>query len=264
MASNLLIGYPVIPHAATSMSLLLDSGSTYTGGAATGFPETNLFGGNRTDRFRMTNPYTNLLLRFNLDSPLTSDFLYVGNADILRNNGATRILLTQNDLGIYGSSTIVLDVNPLSSETFYGPGGQDMIKTLTETAETTKWWVNIIGASTTYYPFSKLFFGKAFDIGRDPDEDGGFVARRVRPTGARRLAAYQFDVTWTGVTYAKAVEFYTTFVKRRRFLPVVLFTSTYHDLMFGHRVVYCRMTSAKMPPKIAGYNNISATFEEIV
>lgn len=264
MATNLLLGRPVIPHAATSFAIQKDTGASYTGSAATGAPETNLFGGNRTDSFRMTNAYTNLLLAFTLPSALTADFFFLGNANTLKGNGATRVILAYRSSSSYSGSTAAFDINPLSGETLRGPASEDILRTFTETSAFVYWWVEIVGGATTKYPFSKLFFGKSFDMGRDPDEDGGFVTTRIRPTGARRRAAYAFDITWTGVTYAKAVEFYDTFVRRRRYAPVILFTTVYHELLNDHRGIYCRLISASMPPRVTGSNDITARFEEIV
>lgn len=264
MATNLRLGRPVIPHAATSVDLQLDVGLTYTGGAASGYPVENLFGGNRADTFRMTNPYSNLLLAFTLPSALTADFLYLANTDVLKAGGATRLILAHHTSASYASSTREFDLNPLSGETLYGPESKDLIYTFTETVSRQYWWVNTLGASTCLYPMTKLFFGKSFDMGRDPDADGGLVIRRDRPTALRKRAAYSFDVTWSGVSYTKAVSFYQDFVLKRRFQPVVLYTLSYHEVLNNHRAVLCRLLDSTMPPIVTDTNKITATFEEVL
>jgi hypothetical protein len=263
MAANLRIGIPTIPLAATGVGIFIDAGTASTG-AATGFPVEHLFGGTKTDLFKRANNYTNVLLGFPLSSALTADFAYVGGAHLLQQGGCTRFIISRNSSNTYGTSTFVVDENPFNSSDLVGPGGDDYIKVFTETAAFQYWWCNLLGAVTSFYPFSKLFFGKSLDLDRDPDEDGGFVTTRTRPVGGQRRAAYAFDVTWSGVSYAKAVQFYQQVVLRRRYQPVVLYTTDYHELLNNARCVLCRVTEASMPPRALDYCDLTARFEELV
>lgn len=263
MATNLRIGYPVIPLAASSVSLLTDVGIAGPT-EATGTPITNAFGGNWTDIFRANDGYTNLLLYFTLASTYSADFFWLGDCKILKGEGATRLLLAHHTSNSYGSSTRELDLNPLSGETLYGPASTDLFYTFTATAARQYWWVNILGPSTTNYAFSKLMFGTGFDMGRDPDEKGGFVTSRTRPAGSQRRAAYKFEISWSGVSYAKAVEFYQLVSLKRRHQPFILYTTAYHELMNNHRCVFGRFTEVSSPPVVTGVCDVSAVFEELV
>jgi hypothetical protein len=106
-----------------------------------------------------------------------------------------------------------------------------------------------------------LFFGKAFDIGRDPNAPASIT--RLKVGGAKRRATFSFEFSWEGVRYDKAVEMYQLFYRTRRFQPVILFTRDWHDILMGNRVLFCRITSLTLPPRVTDHCDITATFEEL-
>jgi hypothetical protein len=56
---------------------------------------------------------------------------------------------------------------------------------------------------------------------------------------------------------------YLKFYKTKRYIPIIIFTDTWHDILMGNRVVFCRITDMSIPPRIADYCDVSVTFEEM-
>ena len=255
MATNLLIGVPDIPLAAVV---------TPSVAPLAAYPAANLFGGNRTDQVRYA-PLSggSTQLAFALSSAKAADFLFVGNADMLKGEGVTSLSLNRNSVNTYGTSAAV-SAHTLASTTLYGPNGSDLINTFTATPAAQYWWLTYVKASGTFTnAHSFVYFGTALDLGRDPDE--GVKLSRASKAGAfQRKPLYTVELNWSGVSYAKAVAFYQQVVKPRRHQPVVLFTRTYHGLLSGQRVLLCRVTDAGMPPTLTNVNDLSLTVEELL
>ena len=255
MATNLFIANADIP--------LASSGAPVLGTpAATGFPVANLFGGNKTDIFKNTGVSGSSSIRIDLAAAKTFDFLYIGKADLLKKDVVTTVEVFRNTSNTFGTATSVLTASSFGSATLYGPRSEDYIATVSETSAFQYWWVNYTSSATSYLPHAKLFFGKAFDMGRDPGE--GATLKRVNPGVAQRDPYYQVELSWTGISYANTVLFYNTFVRPRRYNPVILFTKTYHGILNDHRVLFGRITDATMPPRVTDFNDISITFEEVI
>lgn len=256
MPANLRIGVPLIPLAATSVTLS-------SGSASTTYPITNLFGGNRTDHFQFASALSgNVQIGFDAGSAMAADFLYVGGAKRLIAQGVSSINLRSHTANTYASGADATLSPTFGSGNLFGPHGEDYIATFTSVSRQF-WWLNTNAASASVRPIEKLFFGASFDMDRDPDADGGVVITRTRKFGSQRRSLYTLNINWTGVAYAKAVEFYRTFVLTARHQPLVLFTTTYHPVLNDARVIFCRLTEASMPPKVTGICDVSATFEEM-
>lgn len=251
--ANLLVGLPTVA-----------LNSTVTALAATGNPTSNLFGGNRTDFYRTPTAGSGIAqIAFAGATAIPANFVYMAGARRFLASGTfLGFNVRHNTINDYASGTDVTLSTALSSGALVGTHGEDYIATFTSVTRQF-WWVNH-NLVTSVRPMEKLFLGAAFDMDRDPDEDGGIVITRTRTVGSQRRAGYTFDVKWTGVSYAKAVEFYRTFVLTRRHQPLILFTTTYHAVLNDARVVLCRLTRASNPPTQTGQCDVSATFEEMI
>lgn len=251
--ANLKIGVP---------SVALASAVSVTSGTGIGsYPETNLFGGNRTDAAHLTSFGTDVRFNFAGPAPLAADFLFIGGYRRLLLGGLTALNVRAHTTNSYAGGA---DVS-LTAAALVGPHGEDYLATFPPLSRQF-WWVNTTnaGSPTAGRVLEKLFLGAAFDMGRDPDEDGGVRVRRLRPAGSQRRAAYTLDLAWGGVSYAKAVEFHRTFALARRHQPVVLFTTAYHEVLADARVLFGRLTEVSTPPVVTGVCEVTATFEELV
>lgn len=254
MPTNLLVGHAELPYASAAVAA--------TPSAAAGYPVTNLFGGNRTEIFRTASNATNsMTVAVPLAAPASVNFLYVGNANLLRGDAVTTLLLARNTVNAYGGSTAAVSIT-LASETLYGPQNTDVIRSFAATTAYQYWWFAAAKTGTMTSPFSKLLFGTAFDMGCDPEAET-LEVRRFHDHPSQRRPLYRVTMTWQAVTKAKAVAFYNAYALPRRHRPAVLFTASYHAALNGHRVLYGRFTQVTMPPRVTDYNTVTATFEEV-
>ena len=257
MPTNLLIGFPDIPGDAVASSITNTSSSMY--------PHTNLFGGNRTD-LHYLNAATSGDTRINLELASgvtkTCNFVYIGRANLLQQAGVETITLKANSSDSYTvGATQIKEYTSFGGQTLYGPNDDDFIDTFTESAAFRYWFVNYNATSPSKIPHAKLFFGKSFDPGLDPNAPATIT--RIKQGGAQLRPTYSFEFTWNGMTYDKAVEMYLNFYRTRRYMPVIIFTTSWHDILMGNRVVFCRITDMSIPPRVTDYCDVTATFEEI-
>lgn len=256
MPTNLLIGTSDIPVAATTASV--------TGTASTMYPLENLFAGNRTDLFRLNTAASSpIVVSFDLGAGVTkaANFLYIGSASLLKNNGVTAVRLVGSSTNSIGAGTTILNLTSFSSQALYGPDSNDLIQKFTTSTAYRYWFVEYTTSGTSKIPHSKLFFGSYFDVGLDPN--GPATIARIKQGGAQRRPTYSFDITWNGVSYTKAVQMYLNFYRKKRFSPIVLFTDTWHDMLMDNRVLFCRITNMSMPPRVTDFCDVTATFEEM-
>lgn len=258
MATNLLIGYPDIPSRSVISSSSVVQNSRY--------PYKNLFGGNKTDIAKADTSSAaslSISLTSNDTTGNTCNFLYIGNAALLEACGCTNMTLSGKDT-VPASYTTVEAVN-LAAATFYGPAQDDYISIFAETP-TYKYWkldyTNGAGVAVEKnFQHSKVFWGLAFDPGIDPNAPASIT--KVSMTGSQRRATHTFEFSWNGMPYTKAVEMYQKFFRPKKYQPVILMTRDWHDILMGHRVIFCRIIDITLPPRITDYCNVRATFEEM-
>lgn len=256
MPSNLLIGYADIPNAAISTTLTRTQSSMY--------PYSNVTGGNKTDLFYLNAAAAgDTIATFTLEAGLNrpANFLYIGRANLLQQANVDTITLKAGITSVYGSATTIKTYPSFTTQQLYGPNQDDFIDTFALTSAWRCWFVNYNATAASLIPHAKLFLGTSFDPGRDPNAPATIT--RIKQGGAQIRPTFSFDITWEGITYQKAIEMYLKFYKTRRFVPLVLFTTTWHDILMGHRAIFCRLTEMSMPPRVTDYCDISATFEEM-
>jgi hypothetical protein len=252
MASNLFLSDCGIPHLATAVTL--------SSAASTTKPVTNLFGGTKADYFTLATAASGTNTIQFTTSGQDADFLYLGKAITLVGAGITQLTVKASNTNNFATATAVLTLTPVTSASLVGPDSDDYVATWASIGSKTYWWVAYDFSTAQYVMHSKLFLGTAFDPGRDPSAD--VIATRTRPKGAQRRAAYTLELKWEGLTYAKAVSMYQKYMKPRRHNPIILFTSSYHDILFGHRVLFGRVLSVTVPPRVTDFCDVTMTFEE--
>jgi hypothetical protein len=257
MPTNLLIGYPDIPLASESATMSRAASSLY--------PYTNLFGGNKADLMYVDTPATgDTRLTFSLPSGVTraANFVYLARANLLKQDAVATITVRAGTTTDYATAATIRTYSSFGSTALYGPNADDFIDSFTTSSAYRYWFVNYNSTAASSFAHAKLFFGRAFDIGIDPNAEATIT--RVRAGGAQRRAIYSFEFSWSGVSYAKAVEMYESIYRLRRHMPLVLFTSSWHDILMGNRVIFCRLLDMSMPPRVTDYCDVSATFEELI
>lgn len=256
MTTNLVIGYADIPQASEFSSINHPPAQLY--------PYTNLFGGNKVDRFYLQDPVTgNLEIAFALPSSETQavDFIFIAKATLLQQANVTSVALKANSSDNLATATTIATYSSFESEQLYGPEEEDFIDLMTESVAYRYWWVVYTSNNDSLFPHSKLMFGKVFDPGLDPNANATIT--RLRTGGVSRKSVFSFQFTWNGMTYDKAVDMYNAFYMTKRFVPLILITRTWHDILMGNRAIFCRLTDMSLPPRITDYCNVSATFEEL-
>lgn len=256
MPTNLLIGYADIPNASATTTLSRTANSIY--------PYANLFGGNRTDMFYLAasaSGDTRGSFDLGAGTNKSTNFMYVGRANLLQQANVGTITIKGGMVNDYNTATTVRTVSSFTTQTLYGPNSDDFIESFTASTAFRYWFVNYNSTAASLCPHAKFFFGTAFDPGRDPNAPATIT--RIKMGGAQIRPTYSFDITWEGLAYSKAIEMYIKFYRTRRFVPLVLFTTTWHDILMGHRAIFCRLTEMSMPPRVTDFCDISATFEEM-
>jgi len=256
MPSNLLIGYADIPNAAVTTTLSRTESSMY--------PYSNLFGGNRTDLFYLSasaSGDTRATLDLGSATVKSADFLYIARANLLQQASVDTITIKAHSANDYAAATTVRTLSSFTTQTLYGPNQDDHIETFATSVDRRYWFINYNATAASLIPHAKVFLGSAFDPGRDPNAPATIT--RIKQGGAQIRPTFSFDISWEGIAYQKAIEMYLKFYKTRRFVPLVLFTSSWHDILMGHRAIFCRLTEMSMPPRVTDYCDISATFEEM-
>lgn len=255
MASNFLIGIPTIAR---------DSTVTCSRTADSLYPFANLFGGNKTDLFYLASAASgDTRLTFDLGSGNTSfmNYLYIGKANLLQQAYVDTITIKANSTNDYGTATTIKTLSSFTSQTLFGPNTEDYIEKLSNSSAYRYWFVNYNATSASKVPHAKLFFGKYLDVGRDPNAPATIT--RLKQGGATYRSNFSFKISWEGIEYSKAIEVYLNLYRTRRYRPLVIFTDTWHDILMGHRVIFCRLTEMQIPPRVTDYCDISATFEEL-
>lgn len=257
MPTNLLIGYAAIPNTATSSSI--------NNASSLMFPYSNLFGGNRTDLHYLdtaTSGDTRIMLDLGSGATQSSNFLYIARANLLQQASVGTITLKAHTTNDYATATTIRTLSSFGSQALYGPNGDDFIESYADSVARQYWFINYNATSASKIPHAKVFFGSSFDPGVDPNANATIT--RIKQGGAQRSASFSIDLTWNGMTYAKAVQMYLQFFRTRRHRPIILFTTSWHDILMGYRVLFCRMTQMSMPPRVTDYCDVSASFEELL
>ena len=165
-----------------------------------------------------------------------------------------------------------------SSDTLYGPHGDDYLTTFTESSAYRHWWLDFepTTGTTTNIEHSKHYFGNYFDFGIGPSawtyskttEEGSHEATSSGANDMMRVEEpkFTFDFTWEGVSDDKTKEFMEKIAKRRDKNRFFLITTDEHQILANKRIIHVVCTSAETtnPSRASNWNTIKASFEEII
>ena len=258
MATNLLIGNAGLP---------ITVGASYSGSltADTSYPLDNLFGGNRVDRHHLATAASGdyrITLDLGASTTGAANFLYIARANLLQYGTVGTVTLKGHSANNYGAATTVHTAASFTSTTLYGPDSEDYIATFSTSSAFRYWFLNYNATSATKFPHSHAFFGQYLDLGVDPVDDAEVI--RTRPTDGQRKARSTFELAYAGMSYTKMITLYDTYSRNRRHNPAILFTTSYHDVLFGDRVLFCRMLDMTSEAKANDSYDVSVTWEEVL
>ena len=275
--TSLLICYPDIPKSA----LVVSSVFTYDDD----YPFESTFYGERSAYGKLAANSTYTQLQYDLGSleSRTVDHFILGEVGSLVANGITEaVLYGSNDASnwtqLLGTTTGFL------TRDFDGPEAKDVIftedynSTISPPSTSYRYFrVVIAGAASHTVAVSKIYFGSAFDMGKEPDfysvelltEQDADTWRN--PGGHILLTkAYKpklrFTFEWDGVTDEKTEEFFEKILSDPYRDTVFLYAATYEDPLYDHKLVHCRVVadacSATKRNDGEDWWDVTAVFEE--
>lgn len=255
MATNLLYGYPEIPAAATvTTDFSVDSS----------YPAENLFGGSRFDICqRAAAASGNHLFKFDLGAGVTksANYLIIGRAKLLQSCGVTTVRLRAHTSDAFTAATEVYANTSFDTAALYGPNGDDFIVTFNPSSAFRWWFVRFESSSSTLLSFSKLYFGTALDLGRDPEYGMEISRPRLGVYGRRPL--YKLRLPYRGVSFAKTRAFIDEVIRQRDSRPAYLFTRSGHQTLNNHRLLFAAPTEFDYPTILQNRNDMDLVFDEV-
>lgn len=176
----------------------------------------NLYRGRRYQhaRFANTADSRDLIFTLNDNNFQGVNYLILARADLLMQANVTNLTLARSSDGT--TFTNVLNYT-LNAAHLRGFRRQDILRNIGETASYKYWRARFDSAGASAMKFSKLYFGKMFDIGVAPDSiDPSLIETTtqtfVADSGAEHqmqqsTSKFQIRIVWDGVTDAKKTEF---------------------------------------------------------
>lgn len=281
--TNLLILYPDIPAKARSYK-------TYTDDTAEDPNESELYAHNymhrntlRGERYQFWrsvyttaehNAVYDLGTESGTDVTKTADFMVLSRVDCLPFTTISVNLQNSSDDVTYSTVATIPNDGTLAK---VGPWANDYVKTFATTTSRRYWRVNYVdlGANAYQLQAGKIYFGTAFDMGRDPEYPESTITRitsgdtnfttsgGVKYQGRVQHPTYEIRLTWKGVTDATLSSFLTEIVQNRYHTPVFLYTQSFHDPLDGKQLIHCKLESCETMQEYADWNNIRCVFREI-
>lgn len=267
--TNLLIGWPDIPSAATRIYT--------TGTAGTVDSLYNSAAGPRHLRSTITAGAVHFDLKFDLGTNYDTsrgiaEYVIVSHADLAQ---AAPNLAVDSSTNDFSSSTSVYLDSSFSSATLYGPYSNDYVATFTASS-TARYWRTRFYTGAGTLAFGKVYFGQWFDFGREPSDyvierepsKGGVYYTPAGTSYSYRLdePVYRFRFTWEAVTDDKVTEFFNNIVASQNTTPVFLYTASNHEVLDSQRLVHCELVSHSVdsPAGVQDWNRVQAEFVQIL
>lgn len=279
MASSFLILKPDIPDAA----LVVSSSTAFE----EDYPVASSFYGRGYTHARVASAVGTLDITFDLGTGNSRavDHLVIGGIRSLVAASTTGVVLSSSNNGSTWTSQLGTSSNFLT-RTANGPYQDDVIFTPTyndEIAGTISAYryfkISISKASgTAQFAFRKLYFGEAFDMGKEPDdynlevlaEEDADTWRYPRGHTIISKAYYpkhRVTVEWDGVSDSKANDFFDKIINDPYRSTVYLYAANYQDPLYDNKLMHCQVISNQCSiskeNQVANWNNIKAVFEEI-
>lgn len=279
MASSFLILKPDVPDAA----LVVSSSTSFE----EDYPIAATFYGRSYTHARISSAVGSLDITFDLGTgnSRAADHFVIGGIKSLISASTNGVVLSGSNNGTTWTQQLGTTSNFLT-RTINGPYQDDVIFTATyndEIAGTISAYryfkVTISKTSgTAQFAFRKLYFGEAFDMGKEPDnynlevlnENDADTWRYPRGHTILSKAYYpkhKVTVEWDGVSDAKANDFLDKLVNDPYRSTVYLYASNYQDPLYDNKLMHCRIVSSECSVskdnEVTNWNTVIAVFEEV-
>lgn len=279
MTSSFAIMYPDVPQKA----LVVTSNRKF----AENHPLRNAFGGYYRTYARLDAPASSLTITFDLGSNDTRqvDYLILGGISALKSALVTKVILQasyngivwQNQLGTMSNFLLKQFDGPKDDDIIFTPGYNDDLNEFLFPARYFRVIIETNGISSQL-AFKRLYFGQSLDLGREPSTyDIKLTTEReadtwIYPRGHTIMSKafyprHTFNMTFEGISDAKANEVTTTLLDDPYRSTVYLYTDTYKDPLYNNGLMLCRIPSSnvKISKKnnVLNWNDLSVSFEEI-
>jgi hypothetical protein len=258
MATNLLIAYPDIQYRSTVLA--------YTADTING-PYYNMHTGPRNYLYIANAAATSATFDFDLGVGITANpnYLILARIDLCSRQIPTTFSVSMQGSTTAGFGSVESQTPVFGTANLVGPSNQDYIYGVSVPySQAYRYWRIYFnyGATNVTTAFSKLFFGNAFDFGRDPVYPR--ILKRQTSAAGNRRSGYLYTLTWQGITDATRQTFFTNVYKNKDFAPVFLYTNSYSKILNDAIVVHCWMRDCKVTPLSDGLSDITINFEELV
>jgi hypothetical protein len=279
MPSSFLILKPDVPDAA----LVISSSTAFE----EDYPAAATFYGRGYTHGRIASAAGTLDITFDLGTGNSRevDHLVIGGIKSLVAVSTTGVVLSGSNDGTTWVSQLGTTSNFLT-RTANGPYQDDVIFTPTyndQIAGTISAYryfkVSISKASgTAQFAFRKLYFGEAFDMGKEPDNYNlevlteGDADTWKYPRGHTILSKayypkHKVTVEWDGISDLMANDFINNVVNDPYRSTVYLYTANYQDPLYDNKLMHCRVVSnecsVSKDNESPDWNTITAVFEEV-
>ena len=291
MPSSFLIFYPGVPSVALTIASIATP-STNPLYFDDDYPLTSSFYGEtynhaKFDATRLPSGTTGFTATFDLGTGNTRiiDHLVVGGVKSLLAAGVSGVYVQGSNNNSTWTSIIGTTAN-FQNRTRSGPYSDDIAFTPTfndqivGAAVAYRYFKFIISGATadTALAFRKLYFGAAFDMGKEPDnynmevstESDADTWKYPRGQIIMSKAFYPkhiFTVEWDGVSDAKANEFSSKILGDPYRNTVYLYAEGFQDPLYDNRLIHCRVVASSCTiskdNETQGWNDIVAVFEEV-
>lgn len=249
--TNLLIAYPDIPDGGIQASATTDN------------EKDTVFGGKARVAKLNTSATGTVDYLYDLGSGVTAtaQYLAIGRANLLQKSGVTTITLSGSSDGI-SYSTVYTNAS-FASATLTGTNSEDFFITFATSTAYRYWRFRAdSGATDSYKPLSKIYFGTLFDLGRDPIYPVIRTLNSVEDKTARQLITFEFN--YDGITDAKKESFETYIGRFSGEHTYFIYDSSNTYVLGGYNPVYCRILSYSFNTTATINNNtLSIIFEEV-
>jgi hypothetical protein len=155
------------------------------------------------------------------------------------------------------SAAATIDIENLDD--FTGGQERDYIQTFTETSAYRYWIAQIESDTATTRPLSKLYFGKLFDLEREPQFERSVTSER---SDKQIYEKNKFSLNYQGISTNKRLEFEEKIGQYSDSNEVFLYTNSYNAVMLGTSLISCAIKDYSFESKGAKQNSLTIDLEE--
>jgi len=277
MSFSFLILYPDVPEKALVVTSSVAFSDNYS--------LRNAFNGYYRSYARTAEPTSSLSLVFDLGSGNSRklDYFLIGGISNLKSLDPYTVQIQGSNDG--ASWTSQLGCSSFSGIEFDGPDSDDLIFTPSYNDQigavlgTYRYFRVVIGVDiAAQISFKRLYFGQAFDMGKEPTSyDVKLTTERetdtwVYPRGHTIMSKafypkHTFSLTFDGVSDSKATQVTDVLLENPYKSTVYLYTQTYADPLYNNGLVLCRVPPANLRiskrNNVQDWNDVAIAFEEI-